>query len=125
MTPHPVSPKKFKGSDFPEKPVLRRQTNCSSVLCKRTFQFAFDVSDDERYGQHIGDDFFKINIGHDVRQTSHVRPTSPNPDIWEDKSWDEYIQNEGRRERDSENKYDPEEILQWSYRYLANKSINV
>ena len=122
MTPEPVSPKKFKGfvfgsnkNAFPPKPVLRRQSKVSSVLGKRKFE----DSDDERYGQHIGDKFFKFNVGH------AVRPASPSPDNWEDQSWNEYVQKEGRRERDSESKYDPEEIMQWCFKYLSEKNIRV
>ena len=118
MTPEPVSPKKFTGfvfgsnkNAFPPKPVLRRQSKVSSVLGKRKFE----DNDDERYGQHIGDKFFKFNVGH------AVRPASPTPDNWEDQSWNEYVQKEGRRERDSESKYDPEEIMQWCFKYLAEK----
>ena len=125
-----TSPNKFEGfvfgsnkNAFPPKPVLRRQAKVfysdPSVLGKRKFQDAFIDEDDERYGQHIGEKFFKNNVGH------NVRPTSPNPNNWEDNSWNEYIQKEGRRERDSESKYDPEEILEWCYRYLANKNIIV
>ena len=126
MTPEPVSPKKFTGfvfgsnkNAFPPKPVLRRQSKVLSILGKRKFGDGFEDNDDERYGQHIGDKFFKINVGH------AVRPASPNPDNWEDQSWNEYVQKEGRRERDSESKYDPEEIMQWCFKYLAEKNIQV
>ena len=122
MTPEPVSPKKFKGfvfgsnkNAFPPKPVLKRQNKVSSILGKRKFGDSFEDSDDERYGQHIGDKFFKVNVGH------AVRPASPTPDNWEDQSWNEYVQKEGKRERDSESKYDPEEIIQWCFKYLAEK----
>ena len=128
MTPKPVSPKKFTGfvfgsnNAFPPKPILRRQSKVYSTLGKRKFQEAFDSEDDdERYGQHIGVDFFKINIGHGVR------PASPTPDKWEDpdREWNEYVKNEGKRERDSESKYDPEEIIQWCFKYLSEKNIQV
>jgi hypothetical protein len=127
MTPKPVSPKKATfvfGSNFPPPPELVRQTNCDcgSILGKRKSNFRFeDNFDDERYGQHIGADFFKSNVGH------AVRPPSPNPDKWEDpdREWNEYIQKEGRRERDSESKYDPEEVMQWCFKYLAEKNIQV
>ena len=126
MTPEPVSPKKFKGfvfgsnkNAFPPKPVLRRQSKVLSILGKRKFGDCFEDNDDERYGQHIGTDFFTINVGH------AVRPASPSPDNWEDQSWNEYVQKEGRRERDSESKYDPEEIMQWCFKYLAEKNIQV
>ena len=126
MTPEPVSPKKFTGfvfgsnkNAFPPKPVLRRQSKVLSILGKRKFGDGFEDNDDERYGQHIGTDFFTINVGH------AVRPASPSPDNWEDQSWNEYVQKEGRRERDSESKYDPEEVLNWCYNYLADKKKNV
>jgi hypothetical protein len=126
FTPEPVSPKKFTGfvfgsnkNAFPPKPVLRRQPKVYSILGKRKFHEAFDSEDDERYGQHIGTDFFAINVGHGVR------PASPTPDKWEDpnREWNEYVQKEGRRERDSESKYDPEEIIQWCFKYLSEKKI--
>jgi len=112
FTPAPVSPKKaaFEG---PFK--LRRETNwkCVSTLGKRKFHEAFDSEDDERYGQHIGADFFAINVGHNV-------VSSPIPDNWEEQSWNEYIQKEGKRERDS---YDPEEILAWVEFYRNNRNL--
>jgi len=115
FTPAPVSPKKaaFEG---PFK--LRRETNwkCLSTLGKRKFHEAFDSEDDERYGQHIGADFFANNVGHDV-------VSSPIPDNWEEQSWNEHIQKEGRRERDSESKYDPEEILAWVEFYRNNRNL--
>ena len=111
FTPAPVSPKKFVfGPNFPGPFKMRRETNwrCVSILGKRKHNDAFeDESDDERYGQHIGQDFFAINVGHGV--------------LPKDDSWDEYIRQEGRRERDSESKYDPEEVLNWCYQYLAEK----
>ena len=126
MTPEPVSPKKFTGfvfgsnkNAFPPKPVLRRQSKVLSILGKRKFGDGFEDNDDERYGQHIGDKFFKFNVAH------AVRPASPSPDNWEDQSWNEYVQKEGKRERDSESKYDPEEIMQWCFKYLAEKNIQV
>jgi hypothetical protein len=127
FTPEPVSPKKFMGfvfgtskTAFPPKPVLRRQSKVYSTLRKRKFHEAFDSEDDdERYGQHIGTDFFTINVGH------AVRPASPTPDKWEDPSWNEYVQKEGRRERDSESKYDPEEVINWCFKYLSEKNIQV
>lgn len=125
MTPEPVSPKKpiFGFTPNYEGPYkLRRETNwrALSTLGKRKFNEAFDSEDDdERYGQHIGADFFTINVGH------AVRPASPTPDKWEDpdREWNEYVQKEGRRERDSESKYDPEEVINWCFKYLAEKNI--
>ena len=112
FTPPPVSPKKpIFGFQGPIK--LRRETNwrALSILGKRKFHEAFDSEDDERYGQHIGADFFVKNVGHGVSPL--------------DESWDEYIHQEGRRECDSESKYDPEEVLNWCYNYLADKKKNV
>ena len=40
------------------------ELNIESILGKRKFC----EEDDERYGQHIGVDFFKTNIGHNVIQ---------------------------------------------------------
>ena len=104
MEPKPVSPKR-------RRPILKRRmpqtdTHIVSILGKR--KLSEESGDDERYGQHIGNDFFAINVGHDVVQ-EHV--------------WEETIQREGRRERDSESKYDPEEIIQWCEFYLANRNM--
>ena len=104
------SPVKEETFAFPPRPKLRRQTKECSILGKRK-RSEYDDDDDEdddRYGQHIGTDFFSINVGHGV--------------LPKDDSWDEYIRQEGKRERDSESKYDPEEILNWSYNYLAQKN---
>jgi len=50
-------------NDIPKKNI----ENSVSVLGKRKFTENFDV-DDERYGQHISDDFFNNHIGHNVIQ---------------------------------------------------------
>jgi len=123
MTPKPVSPKRtfvfgsgqpFK-FDFVAPLKLERQTNQKvlSVLGKRKYKDAFgDTFDDDRYGQHIYNGFFTFQYGHGVFD----KPL--------DKEWDNYVFNEGKRERDSESKYDPEEILTWCYKYLADKKKN-
>jgi len=122
MEPKPVSPKRstlnklfgksnkffnqsnkfFNQSNKFSKPVLKRRAdeknNIELVAGKRSYEEAFpDSFEDERYNQHIASDFFTNNVGHSVV--------------------------EGRRERDSESKYDPEEILQWCQYYLANRNL--
>lgn len=68
---------------------------------KRKFDEAADSStfDDERYNQHISNDFFKTNVGHDV------------------------LQKRERRERDSETKYDIDEMSRWADFYFANRNL--
>lgn len=104
MEPKPVSPKR-------RRPILKQRetqtdTHIVSILGKR--KLSEEGGDDERYGQHIGSDFFVINVGHNVVQ---------------EHDWEAEIQSEGRRERDSESKYDPEEILKWCQFYLANRNM--
>ena len=59
FTPKPVSPTRKQVKD---------ETSLVSLLGKRSFIEAFgeDTSDEERYGQAIGDDFFVSNVGHGV-----------------------------------------------------------
>jgi hypothetical protein len=52
-----------------------------------------DISDKERYGQDIPDDFFKTNIGHSVyEEKTHLNEA---------------------------------EILDWCYKYLSSKNIQI
>lgn len=88
-----------------------------SILSKRNFDDAFYLStyDDNRYGQHISDDFFKNNTGHDVLQ--EMNPMKSNENIKKDEL------NQERGKRDSETKYDPDELIQWCEYYLANRNL--
>lgn len=81
MTPTPQSPKRNKNIFIP------------SVLSKRKFEDAFDIEtfDDERYGQHITNDFFVKSHGHDV----YYSPIYKNHDL--------------------------DELLGWCEKYLASK----
>ena len=104
--PKPVSPKNKKNIlfaqangtiYFPEEEIL------PSVLGKRKFvdTFGDNYGDEQRYGQLIGTDFFKNNVGHGVYQKV------------------EDVENMDKREKAS---FDPDEILNWCYKYLEKKN---
>jgi len=86
MSPNPQSPKRNKNTFIP------------SILSKRKFEDAFDIEtfDDERYGQHITNDFFVKSQGHDV----HYQPVYKNVVT---------------------SIYDVDELLEWCDKYLASK----
>jgi hypothetical protein len=77
---------------------------------KRTFSQAFEEDEEEEhYGQKIGDKFFETNIGHGVAVDSVI---------------EDFLGNEMlRRERDCEEKYDVEEILEWCDFYRNNRNL--
>ncbi len=88
------------------KPVIKRRNDINipdeipSDLGKRNLVDSFSVeiyNDKERYGQDIPADFFKTNIGHNV---------------YEENSDLNYHLNEA-------------EILDWCYKYLASKNIQI
>jgi hypothetical protein len=67
------------------KPILvkREKPNnviIHSILSKRNFDDAFNPStyDDDRYRQHISNDFFKNNTGHGVLQETNQRKSREN-----------------------------------------------
>jgi len=88
------------------KPVIKRKDDINipdeipSDLGKRNLVDSFSVeiyNDKERYGQDIPADFFKTNIGHNVYEEKvHL--------------------NENLNEA---------EILDWCYKYLASKNIQI
>lgn len=84
------------------RPDINIPDEVSSDLGKRKMVSSFGpeiYNDKERYGQDIPDDFFKTNIGHDVLQSDTiVNPVE--------------IINEA-------------EILDWCYKYLASKKIQI
>lgn len=108
--PKPMSPKNKKNILFAQANgtihfhILEAEENVmTSVLGKRKFVDAFgdDYGDEERYGQSIGTEFFKTNIGHGVFQKV-----------------EEYIKEDAERKSDSLN---TEEILEWCNKYLETK----
>ena len=54
--------------NYTSHPAATTKKNIPSVLSKRKFEEAFgsETFDDERYGQHITDDFFVKSQGHNV-----------------------------------------------------------
>ena len=88
------------------KPVIKRRDDINipdeipSDLGKRNLVHSFSVeiyNDKERYGQDIPADFFNTNIGHNVYE-------------------EKYHLNENLNEA---------EILDWCYKYLASKNIQI
>jgi hypothetical protein len=89
-----------------KKPIIKKRPDInipdevSSDLGKRKMVSSFGseiYNDKERYGQDIPDDFFKTNIGHNVYE-------------------DKFHLNENLNEA---------EILDWCYKYLASKNIQI
>lgn len=89
-----------------KKPIIKKRPDInipdevSSDLGKRKIAVPFGpeiYNDKERYGQDITDDFFKTNIGHNVYE-------------------DKFHLNENLNEA---------EILDWCYKYLASKNIQI
>jgi len=122
MTPKPKSPpKRGEAKAAILYPVLE------SIHGKRKYKDAFDEAtfEDTRYEQHIAIDFFETNVGHNVIQQK-------NSSIFQ-AAVDDVIENFQReissslptlrRERDSESKYDQEELIDWCEYYVANKNL--
>lgn len=107
MTPKPTSPK-------------HRHSVSGS---KRTFSQAFDEDEEEEhYGQKIGTEFFATNIGHGVVQAGHNVVQGVTDSVIEDFRMD--FGNEMlRRERDCEDKYDVDELLEWCDFYRNNRNL--
>lgn len=111
--PKPVSPKRKNNILFAQangtihlniEELEQPEYNIPSILGKRKLEDAFGSGnlDEERYGQTVEDDFFKVNVGHGIV----CKPI---------------IQNQEKRETIN---FDPEEILNWCYEYLASKNLN-
>jgi len=122
MTPKPKSPpKRGVAKAAIPYPVLE------SIHGKRKYKDAFDEAtfEDARYEQHIAIDFFEKNEGHNVIQQK-------NSSIFQ-AAVDDVIENFRReissslptlrRERDSESKYDQDELIAWCEYYVANKNL--
>lgn len=101
-----VEKEKEKERETNRKPVIKRRDDINipdeipSDLGKRNLVDSFSVeiyNDKERYGQDIPADFFKTNIGHNV---------------YEEKPYLNEHLNEA-------------EILDWCYKYLASKNIQI
>jgi hypothetical protein len=118
MTPKPRSPKKKTPAPRPE---------IESILGKRKYKDAFEEAtfDDERYDQHIAIDFFETNTGHNVIQQANMSAFQRATDqVIEDFRRDfQTAIPILRRDRDSESKYDQEELLAWCEYYLANRNL--
>lgn len=83
-----------------------------SVLGKRKLREAFAKDgtegiygnfDNERYGQEIPNDFFKNNIGHGVLPSKNIN----------------------EQNKPCMNQAEVDEIIDWCYKYLASKNINI
>jgi hypothetical protein len=104
MTPKPTSPKK-------------------SILGKRKYDQSFGAEfEDERYNQHIADDFFQQNMGHNVVQIQIQAATDK---IFEDFriNLDRMLQNEAKANDKKDLKYNVIEVLANYEYYLANKNL--
>jgi hypothetical protein len=114
-----TNPKVITSSNtFSQKKVGER---VESQLGKRKYEDAFDVNntDDARYDQHIGSDFFTIHVGHGV---TNLQEATDNIITDFRKDLHSALPTM-RRERDCESKYDVNEILAWCEYYLANKNV--
>ena len=79
-------------------PAATTKKNIPSILSKRKYEDAFgsETFDDERYGQHISNNYFEKSTGHDV----HYKESN--------KTVINAI-------------YDVDELLDWCNKYLASK----
>ena len=133
MSPKPTSPK-------PLKPLAVRQTSPlpselgTSELGKRDFIIAFgDDAEEQRYGQKIEGDFFATNVGHGVFSPIKAEQKPPASGLTAEvlqAATDSVIQDFRadfagilRRERDSESKYDVNELLEWCEYYCKNRNL--
>jgi hypothetical protein len=81
---------------------------------KRKFEQAFTdkVYDDTRYGQHIGEDFFKTNYG----SNCNTLETLEEGDAFNPANIKEITDSNGK-------KIDVDELLSWCAYYLANRKL--
>jgi len=136
MSPKPSSPKRLKPS------AVRSTSPLPSELGKRDFIIAFgDDAEEQRYGQKIESDFFATNVGHGVFSPTEQKPpataTTPASGLTAEQmhaAVDSVIQDfrqdfradfvgVQRRERDSESKYDIDEIIEWCEYYRNNRNL--
>jgi hypothetical protein len=124
MSPKPTSPKRLKPS------AVRPTSPLESVLGKRDFIIAFgDDAEEQRYGQKIEGDFFATNVGHGVFSpitaekkgfTAEELQAATDSVILDFRAEFTSVQ---RRERDSESKYDVDELLEWCEYYRNNRNL--
>lgn len=129
MSPKPSSPKR--------KPILKPSAvrpasslPLESVLGKRDFIIAFgDDAEEQRYGQKIEGDFFATNVGHGVFSPVEQKPPALTAEVLQ-AATDSVIQDFRadfagilRRERDTESKYDVDELLEWCEYYRKNRNL--
>ena len=133
MSPNPISPKR--------KPILRtlavRPTSpLDSTLGKRDFIIAFgDDAEEQRYGQKIDCNFFATNVGHGVFSLqAEEKPAAATATGFTEERLqevtDSVIQefrtdfgNILRRQRDTESKYDVDELVEWCEYYINNRNL--
>ena len=95
----------IKRRDIKRKPDINISDENPSDLGKRNLEDSFGseiYNDKERYGQDIPADFFKTNIGHGL----YPEKTDTNINI-------------------NNQILDEAEILDWCYKYLASKNIQI
>jgi hypothetical protein len=126
MSPNPISPKR--------KPILRtldvRPTSpLDSTLGKRDFIIAFgDDAEEQRYGKKIDCNFFATNVGHGVfsPQAEEKPVTVQQMQEVTDSVIQEFRTDFGnilRRHRDTESKYDVDELVEWCEYYINNRNL--
>lgn len=92
------------------------QTPSKKQCGKRKYQDAFSEAtyDDIRYGQHIGDDFFKNNYGNNCSNRS--LEILEQGEVYHPNNIKEITDSNG-------NKIDVQEILSWCQYYLSNRNL--
>ena len=111
------------------KPILRplATSPLPSVLGKRDYIVAFgDDADEQRYGQKIEDDFFVCNVGQGVFSPIAAEKkgfTAEELQAATDSVIQDFRAEFASRERDSESKYDVDEILEWCEYYRNNRNL--
>ena len=106
------------------KPI-RSTSPLPSVLGKRDFIIAFgDDAEEQRYGQKIDGDFFATNVGHGVFSAkSEQKPLAQAATDSVILDFRTEFAGFQRRERDSESKYDIDEIIEWCEYYRNNRNL--
>jgi hypothetical protein len=103
-----------KQYQFCDLEIGKKQVNNKSCGSKRKYQDAFTEStyDDIRYGQHIGEDFFKNNYGNSYCNLESLEQG----EVYHPDNIKEITDKDG-------NKVSVDEILSWCKYYLSNRNL--
>ena len=104
---------------------VQEERNIPSVLCKRKYGEEFgDSFEDQRYNQHINEQFFQSNIGHGV-VAPVLDPVSILNTVIADFRQDlgSFLATTDKKEQPDSGKLDISDILEWCEYYMTNKPL--